>query len=153
MATKKDKKAETQAILDYFAELPDPRRDNENKRHELIDIIAIAILATICGAEHFTEMEEWGEANVDWLRTFLDLPNGIPSHDTFGNVFARLDPIEFKKCFISCVDAIRTATEGEGIAIEGKTLRRSPNRRLGQGDPSGQRLGQAKSPDARTSQS
>jgi predicted transposase YbfD/YdcC len=133
MATKKDKKAETQAILDYFAELPDPRRDNENKRHELIDILAIAILATICGAEHFTEMEEWGEANEDWLRSFLELPNGIPSHDTFGNVFARLDPNEFKKCFISWVDAIRTATEGEVIAIDGKTLRRSHNRRLGQG--------------------
>jgi len=133
LATKKDKKAKTQAILDYFAELPDPRRDNENKRHELIDIIAIAILATICGAEHFTEMEEWGEANADWLRTFLELLNGIPSHDTFGNVFARLDPNEFKKCFISWVDAIRTATDGEVIAIDGKTLRRSHNRRLGQG--------------------
>jgi DDE_Tnp_1-associated len=93
MATKKDKKAETQAILDYFAELPDPRRDNENKRHELIDIIAIAILATICGAEHFSEMEEWGEANVDWLRSFLEWPNGIPSHDTFGNVFAGWTPV------------------------------------------------------------
>lgn len=133
MTTKKSKNAETQSILDYFANLPDPRRDNENRRHELIDIIAIAILATICGAEHFTEMEEWGEANQDWLRSFLELPNGIPSHDTFGNVFARLDPAEFKKCFISWVDAIRTATDGELIAIDGKTLRRSHNRRLGQG--------------------
>jgi predicted transposase YbfD/YdcC len=133
MATKKAKNAETQSILDYFANLPDPRRDNENRRHQLIDIIAIAILATICGAEHFTEMEEWGEANTDWLRTFLELPNGIPSHDTFGNVFARLDPSEFKKCFISWVEAIREAADGEVIAIDGKTLRRSHNRRLGQG--------------------
>lgn len=133
MATKKAKNAETQSILDYFANLPDPRRDNENRRHELIDIIAIAILATICGAEHFTEMEEWGEANEDWLRTFLELPNRIPSHDTFGNVFARLEPAEFKKCFISWVEAIREATDGEVIAIDGKTLRRSHNRRLGQG--------------------
>ena len=74
-----------------------------------------------------------GEANEDWLRSFLELPNGIPSHDTFGNVFASLDPIEFKKRFISWVDAIRTATDGELIAIDGKTLRRSHNRRLGQG--------------------
>jgi predicted transposase YbfD/YdcC len=133
MATKKAKNAETQSILDYFANLPDPRRDNENRRHELSDIIAIAILATICGAEHFTEMEEWGEATEDWLRTFLQLPNGIPSHDTFGNVFARLDPSEFKKCFISWVEAIREAADGEVIAIDGKTMRRSHNRRIGQG--------------------
>src|SRR5262249_16885052 len=133
MTTKQDKKAETQAILDYFAELPDPRRDHENKRHELIDIIALAILATICGAEHFTELEEGGEANEDWLRSFLELPNGIPSHDPCAKVFARLDPIEFKKCFLSWVDAIRTLTDGEVIAIDGKTLRRSHHRRAGQG--------------------
>lgn len=132
MTTKKAKNAETQSILDYLADLPDPRRDNENRRHKLIDIIAIAILATICGAEHFTEMAEWGEANEDWLRSFLELPNGIPSHDTFGDVFAKLDTAEFKKCFISWVDAIRTVTDGEVIAIDGKTLRRSHNRRAGQ---------------------
>lgn len=133
MAIKKANKAETPAILDYFAEMTDSRRDNENKRHKLIDIIAIAILATICGAEHFTEMEQWGEANEDWLRTFLELPNGIPSHDTFGDVFARLAPAEFNKCFISWVEAIRTATDGEVIAIDGKTLRRSHQRRKGVG--------------------
>lgn len=127
MASKKAKE-ETQAILDYFAELPDPRRDNENKRHKLIDILAISILATICGAEHFTEMEQYGEANEEFLRTFLELPHGIPSHDTFGNVYARLDTAEFKRCFISWVEAIRTATEGEVIAIDGKTMRRSHNR-------------------------
>jgi predicted transposase YbfD/YdcC len=136
MATKKAKEAreaETQSILDYFAELPDPRRDNENKRHQLIDVIAIAILATICGAEHFTEMEDFGEANEDWLRTFLELPNGIPSHDTFGVVFARLDATEFKKCFMAWVESIRTATAGEVIPIDGKTMRRSHNRSHGQG--------------------
>jgi hypothetical protein len=96
MATKKANKAETPSILDYFAEMPDPRRNNQNIRHKLIDLIAIAILATICGAEHFTEMEEWGEDNADWLCSFLELPNGIPSHDTFGDLFAKLDPTEFK---------------------------------------------------------
>jgi hypothetical protein len=124
-------KAETPSILDHFAEMPDPRRDNKNKRHKLISIIAIAILATICGAERFTEMEEWGKANIDWLRSFLELPNGIPSHDTFGDVFASLDTTEFKRCFISWVNAIRTMTDGEVIAIDGKTLRRSHNRPTG----------------------
>jgi predicted transposase YbfD/YdcC len=133
MTTKTAKKAETPSVLDYFADLPDPRRDNENRRHKLIDIIAIAILATICGAEHFTEMEEWGEANEDWLRSFLELPNGIPSHDTFGDVFAKLDPAEFKQRFISWVEAIRTLTDGEVIAFDGKTLRRSHNRGAGKG--------------------
>ncbi len=133
MTTKTAKKAETPAILDYFADLPDPRRDNENRRHKLIDIIAIAILATICGAEHFTEMEEWGEVNEDWLRSFLELPNGIPSHDTFGDVFAKLDPTEFKQRFIAWVEAIRTLTDGEVIAFDGKTLRRSHDRGAGKG--------------------
>jgi len=125
MATKKAKDEGTQSILEYFAELPDPRRDNQNKRHELIDIIAISILATICGAEHFTEMEEWGEANEEWLRSFLKLPNGIPSHDTFGHLLARLDSTEFKKCFAAWVESIRTATAGEVVPIDGKTMRRS----------------------------
>src|SRR5262245_5811453 len=113
MATKKAKQAqeaETQSVLGYFANLPDPRRNNENKRHQLIDIIAIAILATICGANHFTEMEQFGKANEDFLRSLLELPNGIPSHDTIGEVFARLDASEFRKCFISWVEAIRMAT-------------------------------------------
>lgn len=153
MATTKAKE-EAQSILDYFAELPDPRRNNENKRHQLIDIIAISILATICGAEHFTEMEEWAEINEDWLRTFLELPNGIPSHDTFGSVFARLDSAEFKRCFIAWVESIRTATAGEVIPIDGKTMRRSGNRVQGQGAVhlvSASRG--AQSSDARTSQS
>jgi predicted transposase YbfD/YdcC len=133
MASKKENKAETQSILDYFAQLPDPRRNNENKRHLLIDIIVISILATICGAEHFTEMEVYGKANVDFLRTFLKLPHGIPSHDTFGAVFARLDTAEFKKCFASWVEAIRTTIDQEVIAFDGKVLRRSHNRREGKG--------------------
>ena len=133
MASKTIKAEERQSILDYFAELPDPRRDNENKRHQLIDIIAISILATICGAEHFTEMEDYGKANLDFLRTFLELPNGIPSHDTFGYVFARLDCNDFKKCFAAWVNSIRDATDGEVVAIDGKTLRRSHQRGRGKG--------------------
>jgi hypothetical protein len=133
MTTKKANKADTQSTLGYFAELPVPRRGNENRRHKLIAIIAIVILATICGTERLTEMEEWGETNEDWLRSFLELPHGIQSHDTFNNAFARLDSAEFKKCFISWVETIRLLTDGEVIAFDSKTLRRSYNRRAGKG--------------------
>ena len=133
MSSKTTRTEEKHSILDHFAELPDPRRDNENNRHQLIDIIAISILATICGAEHFTEMEDYGRANQDFLRTFLELPNGIPSHDTLGRVFARLNQREFKNCFAAWVDAIRDATDGEVLAIDGKTLRRSHQRGRGKG--------------------
>lgn len=105
------KAAGRESILDYFAELPDPRRDIQNKRHKLIDIITISILATIFGAQHFTEMEVYAEANEEFLKTILELPNGIPSHDTFGYVYARIDPDEFKKCFASWIESIREATE------------------------------------------
>jgi hypothetical protein len=120
MATKTSRTEEKHSILDYFAELSDPHRDNESNRHQRIDIIPISILATICGAEYFTEMEDYGRANQDSLQTFLELPNGIPSHDTFGRVFARLDPHEFKKCFAAWVDSIWDATDGEVVVIDGK---------------------------------
>ena len=132
-AAKLAKAAERESILDYFAELPDPRRDGQNKRHKLIDIITISILATICGAEHFTEMEVYAEANEEFLKTILELPNGIPSHDTFGYVYARIDPNEFGKCFASWIESIREATEGEVVAIDGKTIRRSHQRSKGKG--------------------
>lgn len=117
-------KNQTPSLLEYFADLPDPRIDR-CKQHELIDILAIAILATICGAEHFTEMEEFGRAKQDWLKSFLKLPNGIPTHDTFARVFAQLKPSAFRERFIDWVQAISTATSGEVVAIDGKTARRS----------------------------
>jgi hypothetical protein len=75
-------KAVDPSLLEYFADLPDPRIER-CKQHNLLEIVAIAILATICGAEHFTEMEEFGVTKQAWLKTFLELKNGIPSHDTF----------------------------------------------------------------------
>jgi len=125
-------KPETPSLLEYFADLPDPRIDR-CKDHALIDIIAIAILATICGAEHFTEMEEFGEAKQDWLKTFLELENGIPSHDTFVRVFARIKPSAFQERFISWVQAVRTLTKDEVIGVDGKTARRSHNKGAGIG--------------------
>lgn len=120
----------TPSLLEYFADLPDPRIER-CKEHELIDIIAIAILATICGAEHFTEMEEFGRSREVWLKTFLGLKNGIPTHDTFARVFARLKPSEFHERFLRWVQAVATATEGEVVSIDGKTARRSHNKRAG----------------------
>lgn len=122
----------TPSFLEYFADLPDPRIDR-CKDHALIDIITIATLATICGAEHFTEMETFGKAKLEWLKTFLELKNGIPSHDTFARVFARIKPSAFQERFILWVQAVRTKIGDEVIGIDGKTARRSHNKGAGIG--------------------
>lgn len=119
-----------QTISKHFADLPDPRVGNA-KQHELLDILVIAICAIICGADSWVESELWGKANVTWLRTFLGLPNEIPSHDTFGRVFARLDPKQFRRCFVSWIRAVSKLTHRQVVAIDGKRLRRSHDRRLG----------------------
>lgn len=106
----------------YFKSLEDPRIDRA-KRHELIDIIGITISAVVCGADNWVEVEEFGKAKEEWLRGFLKLPNGIPSHDTFGRVFSRLAPERFGECFMSWVRSISELTRGEVVAIDGKTLR------------------------------
>lgn len=120
----------TPSLLEYFADLPDPRIDR-CKEHSLTDIIAIAILAMICGADHFTEMEEFGIRKKEWLKGFLELKNGIPTHDTFARVFARLNPSAFQERFVRWVQAIASLTEGEVIAIDGKTARRSHHKGSG----------------------
>ena len=120
------------SIQTHFADVTDPRSDH-TKQHLLLDIIVIAFAAIICGADGWVEVEAFGEAKLEWLRRFLRLPNGIPSHDTFGDVFARLDPEEFRAGFLSWVQAVMTVTAGQVVAIDGKTVRRSHDRRLGQG--------------------
>jgi predicted transposase YbfD/YdcC len=115
----------------YFAELEDPRVDR-TKLHRLLDIIAIALLGVLCGADAWTEIEAFGLAKEVWLRQFLDLPNGIPSHDTFGRVFAALDPVQFERSFERWVAALEVRTAGRLISLDGKTLRRSHNRTNGQ---------------------
>jgi len=99
----------------------------------LIDIIIIAICAVISGADGWVSIEEYGNAKLEWLRTFLELPNGIPSHDTFGRVFAALDPKAFQRCYLSWVRAVAQVTKGQVIPIDGKAARRSHDRRLGKG--------------------
>lgn len=115
------------SLIHHFADLDDPRRDH-GKEHKLIDIIVIAICSVICGANDLTGMQEFGLAKQDWLKTFLDLPNGIPSHDTFGRVLALLDPKQFQLSFLNWIKAVAELTAGEIVAIDGKRLRRSHNR-------------------------
>ena len=115
------------SIADHFATLEDPRI-GPAKLHNLHDILVLSICAAICGADGFVATEEFGHAKEQWLRRFLELPNGIPSHDTFGRVFALLDTQEFERCFAQWMQSVFEATDGELVALDGKRLRRSYDR-------------------------
>lgn len=112
------------SLLEHFQGMRDPRICR-TRRHELIDILVIAICTLICGGEHFNDMEDFGHAKEDWLRTFLKLPNGIPSHDTFNRVFAALDPEQFLECFLAWTQSLRSVVDEEIVAMDGKALRRA----------------------------
>ena len=114
----------TTSVECYFRDLPDPRVDRQ-KRHALMDILTIAICAVICGADSWVQVEQFGQAKEAWFKTFLALPHGIPSHDTFGRVFAKLDPAGFERCFVSWTHRLCEDNAGDVVAIDGKTLRRS----------------------------
>ncbi len=114
--------------MHHFSSLDDPRREH-GKLHQLEDILVLAICAVICGADSFVAIEAFGHAKHDFLRRFLALPNGIPSHDTIRAVLTRLDPRHFEQCFLDWVNAVFERTMGKVVAIDGKTLRRSYNRR------------------------
>jgi predicted transposase YbfD/YdcC len=111
-------------LLTHFQDLPDPRTAR-TPEHQLIDILVIAICTLLCGGEGFNDMEDFGEAKHDWLKTFLELPHGIPSHDTFNRVFAALDPESFLACFVRWTQSLRTAVSEEIVALDGKALRRA----------------------------
>jgi len=115
------------AIATHFADLPDPRIDR-CKRHDLLGIVTIAVCGVICGADTWADIERFGHAKRAWLETLVPLPGGIPSHDTFGRVFAALDPAAFEQAFLGWVQALVTGTEGMVVAIDGKTARRSHDR-------------------------
>jgi predicted transposase YbfD/YdcC len=112
------------SLLHHFADLDDPRSDH-TKLHGLLDIIALTLCAVVSGADSWTDVEEYGHSKQAWLETFLDLPNGIPSHDTLGRLFATVNPDCFQQCFMSWMHAVVGAARGKLIAIDGKTLRRS----------------------------
>jgi predicted transposase YbfD/YdcC len=117
-------------LFEHFVALPDPRVER-TREHLLLDILTIAVCAITCGADSFVEMEEFGEAKQGWLATFLALPSGIPSHDTFNRLFAALDPEAFQRCFLAWVQATVVQTEGAVIAVDGKLPRRSHDRGAG----------------------
>ena len=116
------------SIAVHFATLEDPRV-SRSQRHPLINVVAIGLCAVICGARHFTEMEEFGNNKREWLARFLDLQNGIPSHDVFNAVFACLKPEQFEACLLSWITAVHEVTAGQVLAIDGKTLRGSYDRK------------------------
>src|SRR6266487_2081874 len=111
-------------LAEHFSVIPD-YRENHNKQHILVEILVVAVCCVIAGANNFTEIATIGNAKLDWLRTFLTLPHGIPSHDTFNRVFARLNPNTIQNCFIAWVKATFSCDGPQQIAIDGKELHHS----------------------------
>jgi hypothetical protein len=114
---------ESLSWLDHFAALSDPRVER-SREHPLLSIVGVALCAILGGADDWVAVERFGNAKLDWFRRFLELPNGIPSHDTFGRVFARLDPQQFEAAFRDWVTALSERLPGQ-VAIDGKTLKGS----------------------------
>ena len=117
-------KSKAVSMRECFADVPDPRREHL-RLHNLWEIIAITILAVVSGADSWVEVAKYGVSKLAFLRTFLELPNGIPSHDTFGRVFALVSPMALQAGFVKWVQAIAETTLGRVVAIDGKTARRS----------------------------
>jgi predicted transposase YbfD/YdcC len=112
------------ALAEFFGDIEDPRIER-NKRHKLLDIMVLTVCAVICGCETWEEIQDYGREKQRWLKRFLALPNGIPSHDTIRRLFIRLEPQEMQRCFLKWVEAVREHTQGEVVSIDGKSLRRS----------------------------
>lgn len=108
----------------HFGDLPDPRR-GQGRRHSLSDMMVIAVTAVICAADSWSDVRDFGRAKFKWFKTFLDLPHGVPSQDTFERVFARLDPDAFERCFIAWTKALSVSSGGQLVAIDGKRIRSS----------------------------
>jgi predicted transposase YbfD/YdcC len=119
-------------FLTHFASISDPRLDR-NKCHNLCDILFIAVAAVLCGANHCVAIADFAKARQDWLRQFVPMEGGPPSHDTFSRVLSILDPKEFELCFVNWTNTIHSNTDGEVVPIDGKTVRRSFDKATGQG--------------------
>jgi len=115
------------SIVEHFQALEDPRIER-TKKHLLLDILIIAVCTLLTGGEGCQAMELFGKSKRQWLHTFLALPHGIPSHDTFGRVFARLNPTRFQECFLSWTRAVAALTQGTLVSLDGKTVRASFDR-------------------------
>lgn len=118
------------SLISELSNINDPRIDRR-KYHKLIDILVITTCASICGASTWNAIEQYGHSKYEWLKTFLELPNGIPSHDTIRRVFIIMNPDEFRIAFINWVESTTTLLPGSGIHIDGKTLRRSHDKTNG----------------------
>lgn len=116
-------KVKSARLHDHFADLTDPRK--RDVTYPLINVVVIAICAVICGADDFVAIAQWGNKKREWLAKFLDLSKGIPSHDRFNAILATIKPAEFEKCLLSWIMALHEITNGQIVAIDGKTLRRS----------------------------
>jgi len=117
-------------LVAHFQNMRDPRVEGQCD-HKLIDIIVMAVCAVVAGAETWVDVENFGIAKQAWLASFLALPNGIPAHDTFGRFFAALDGEAFQSSFMHWVEAVFRITKGQVIAIDGKTIRRSHDKKIG----------------------
>ena len=117
-------------ILGPFSRLHDPRTSNVT-RHLFSEFLFISLTAVICGADGFTAMERFAQAKKDWLEEILELPNGLPTHDAFGDLYALLDPEAFNDCFMEWVAPFRDSTEAEVVAVDGKASRRSHDKSRG----------------------
>ena len=115
------------SIVDHFQALEDPRIER-TKKHHLLDILVIALCTLLTDGDGFQDMELFGKSKHAWLQTFLALPHGIPSHDTFGRVFARLNPRRFQECFLSWTQAVARLTQGTLVSLDGKTVKASFDR-------------------------
>ena len=113
-----------QDLISFLGEVNDPRV-NRTRDHKLIDILIIGVCSIICGGEGFNDMETFGKAQYQWLNGFLELPNGIPSHDTFNRVFIAIDPKQFMDCFVCWTQSLRSVLGCDVVAIDGKALRRA----------------------------
>ena len=122
--------SEGSCLMEHFGTLEDSRRD-QGKRHQLLDIIAMTICAFIGGAEGWDDVELFFRCKYEWFRRFLDLPHGVPCSDTFARVFAGIDSEQFRNCFMDWVNSVSRLTQGQVIALDGKTLRRSHDRPSG----------------------
>jgi hypothetical protein len=111
--------------MESFSVLPDPRKHTGKVRHRLLDVVVMAVCAVIAGADNWIEVERFARAKEGWLSQFLDVSEGVPSHDTFSRVFSMIDVDRFADCFVDWVASLAELVDGRVVAIDGKTLRRS----------------------------